>query len=213
MDCGPVAWTSSSVRPRHGRISASTAVHQVAAIELGRDVDREVEPAEGVAGHLPVGHGGDDVAAHAEEDTRLAARHRLEGGDDVMAVGRRRLEAEALACSRSRNSAVGTSVMPTVRSPWTFEWPRTGQRPAPSRPILPLSRQRLASCCTVARAVAVLGDAHAVDHDGALGASCRRAPACLDLAARQAGLALDVYPVRRLQVGGQGVDAGRVARG
>jgi hypothetical protein len=29
--------------------------------------------------------------------------------------------------------------MPIVRSPCTFEWPRTGIRPAPGRPMLPRS--------------------------------------------------------------------------
>ena len=40
----------------------------------------------------------------------------------------------------------GTSVIPTVRSPCTLEWPRTGHRPAPSLPTLPFRRHRLASC-------------------------------------------------------------------
>ena len=39
--------------------------------------------------------------------------------------------------SRSRNAGSGCSVTPMVRSPWTLEWPRTGQAPAPGRPMLP----------------------------------------------------------------------------
>src|SRR5258707_1329116 len=51
--------------------------------------------------------------------------------------------------SPSRSASFGISVMPTVRSPCTFEWPRSGEMPAPLRPILPRSINRLAICCTL----------------------------------------------------------------
>ena len=44
---------------------------------------------------------------------------------------------------------VGFSSIPTVRSPWTFECPRTGQMPAPGLPILPRKNNRFTSCCTL----------------------------------------------------------------
>ncbi len=48
-------------------------------------------------------------------------------------------------CSLSLSSGAssGFSVMPTVRWPCTFEWPRTGQMPAPGLPILPRNSSRL----------------------------------------------------------------------
>ncbi len=60
--------------------------------------------------------------------------------------------------------------MPTVRSPCTFEWPRSGQMPAPSRPMLPRRRREVHELLHVARAEAMLRDAHAVAEDHALGA-------------------------------------------
>src|SRR6202035_5725675 len=55
--------------------------------------------------------------------------------------------------------------MPIVRSPCTFEWPRTGQIPAPGLPKLPRSSSKFSICCTFAVPRAVLGDPHAVDDD------------------------------------------------
>ena len=43
---------------------------------------------------------------------------------------------------RCKNAFDGASQMPTVRSPCTLEWPRTGQKPAPGRPTCPLSRSK-----------------------------------------------------------------------
>ena len=38
--------------------------------------------------------------------------------------------------------------MPIVRSPWTLEWPRTGQAPAPGLPSMPRKSRKLATSCT-----------------------------------------------------------------
>lgn len=55
--------------------------------------------------------------------------------------------------SRSRKCAGGRSQMPIVRSPWTLEWPRTGQRPAPGLPMLPWRNATFAISLTVATAL------------------------------------------------------------
>ena len=47
---------------------------------------------------------------------------------------------------RSSRTGVGFSSTPMVRSPCTFEWPRTGQMPAPGLPILPRISSRFAIC-------------------------------------------------------------------
>ncbi len=52
----------------------------------------------------------------------------------------------------SRKAGAGRSKMPMVRSPWTLEWPRTGQTPAPGRPMFPRSRRRLTTSRMVATA-------------------------------------------------------------
>ena len=44
--------------------------------------------------------------------------------------------------SASRNPSAGFSKMPIVRSPCTFECPRTGHNPAPGLPMLPRIRSR-----------------------------------------------------------------------
>src|SRR5471032_1574103 len=64
----------------------------------------------------------------------------------------------------SRGASSGFSVMPTVRWPCTFEWPRTGQMPAPGLPIA-AHEQEVADHLDILHAVAVLRQAHAVDAD------------------------------------------------
>ncbi len=55
--------------------------------------------------------------------------------------------------SRSRKTAGGFSQIPMLRSPCTFECPRTGQRPAPGLPIMPWSRAMLTNSLIVATAL------------------------------------------------------------
>ena len=52
--------------------------------------------------------------------------------------------------SASRNAGLIFSQIPTVRSPCTLLWPRTGQRPAPRRPICPRRSAKLTMLCTLA---------------------------------------------------------------
>src|SRR4029077_7749820 len=42
------------------------------------------------------------------------------------------------------------SEIPMVRSPWTLLWPRTGQAPAPRRPIFPLRKRKYMTSSIVA---------------------------------------------------------------
>ena len=54
--------------------------------------------------------------------------------------------------TRSRLSSklcLGRSWIPIVRSPCTFECPRTGEAPAPSTPIIPMSNSRLVIMATL----------------------------------------------------------------
>ena len=72
--CGPLAWRSISMRPRHGQQVGDLAMDQVAAIELGRDLHRQAELAPGRLHPSGVRHGAHEVAAEADE--RLAPARR-----------------------------------------------------------------------------------------------------------------------------------------
>lgn len=92
-NCLPLAWTSLSVRPSVGRISAG-AGHGVRAVDLGGDVDGEAGAAHRGLGDVRVGGGRDEVAAHGEEDLGVAVAQGLDGADDVVAVVARRGDPE-----------------------------------------------------------------------------------------------------------------------
>ena len=69
-------------------------VDQVRAVGLGRDVDGQPAAAQRRRGDLGVGGGGEEVAAHREEDVRTAVAHRPDRVDHVEAVLARHREAE-----------------------------------------------------------------------------------------------------------------------
>ena len=92
----PLLW-SFSVRPRHGRIRACRAVDEVAAVELGADLDGQVAVPQRLRRcRLGVGRGQDEVAAHADEHLDVAARHRRDARDGVEPVLARRVDAADL---------------------------------------------------------------------------------------------------------------------
>ncbi len=126
------------------------AVDDVRAVQLGRDVHGELGVAHRLLGDVGVGHRGDEVAAHREEHLGPAVAQRLDRLDRVEAVLARRLEVELVAQRVEEVPAGGRSQMPIVRSPWTLEWPRTGQSPAPGLPMLPWRNATLAISLMVA---------------------------------------------------------------
>ena len=74
-NCSPPAWTSRSVRPRVGRISASRAGDHVRAVELGRDLHGQPQRAHARPRWPSVsGVAADEVAAHGEEHARPCRR-------------------------------------------------------------------------------------------------------------------------------------------
>ena len=54
------------------------------------------------------------------------------------------------ASRAARNDSGIFSQIPIVRSPWTFECPRTGHTPAPGLPIMPCSSSRFTASWMVA---------------------------------------------------------------
>ena len=146
--CRPVSWMSSSVRPRHGRMmlcfassrcerlgfvaicTARSSLRMAANVASGSDIaTARLPPRQISAFDLP-----SSMAAMASTALWPFSR------GAVMPNVRSRL---------SSSSFDGISVMPTVRSPCTLEWPRSGQMPAPSLPRLPRSKSRLAIWCTL----------------------------------------------------------------
>src|ERR1700751_111776 len=71
-------------------------MNQMAAVELGRDVNREIEVSKGGLRHLPIGNGNGKVATHADEHLHLASEHRFKRGNHVVAMVTRHFEAEAV---------------------------------------------------------------------------------------------------------------------
>ena len=147
-DCGPrglhIDFGASEARQDERLLGQQ----QMRAVELGGDMDREIEAAHRRESGLGVRHRDREIAAETDQRLRAPVPDRLDGFDRVMAFFARRLEAED-AVDAVEQALFGTSVIPTVRSPCTLEWPRSGEMPAPSRPILPRSISRLAICCTL----------------------------------------------------------------
>ena len=143
---------SLSERPSAGRISASSPVTTCERLSLVETCTVSSALRMAVLGHLRVRCGGDEVAAHPDEDPGLPVPQGLDRGHGVVPVLARRLEAE-LSRSESRKRSGGFSQMPIVRSPCTLEWPRTGHSPAPGLPMLPWSRARFTNSLIVATAL------------------------------------------------------------
>src|SRR3546814_2143607 len=72
-------------------------MHQMPAVELGRDADGEVELAYRVIGAIGIGDRTDKIAAEADENFRRAREHRLDRFDRMMAMIARRFETEHVA--------------------------------------------------------------------------------------------------------------------
>ena len=140
--CGPAACMSISVRPRHGRISASRPCTRwlrlslVATCTVRSQLRRAawVAAVSGVAAaKLP------PMAKNTfARPSRMASIAPM-----VSWPGARGGSNPNTSRSRSRNACGGFSQIIIVRSPCTLLCPRTGQAPAPGRPRCPPSSSRL----------------------------------------------------------------------
>ncbi|MNR16154.1 hypothetical protein D3C85_1327380 [compost metagenome] len=136
--CGPCACMSISVRPRHGRIKASRPVTRWLRLSLVAmcTVRLQLRRASCVRGLSGV--------AWAKLPPR--PMNTFERPSSIAAIAITVLwpcwrgTAKANRASSASSSSVGaSSLMPMVRSPCTLLCPRTGDSPAPGRPILPRS--------------------------------------------------------------------------
>ena len=156
IDRRPVACASASLRDRQGRMKAARPWPRCPRLSLVEIAT--VGSSERIAGAV-AGVSGAAAAKVPPSATKARAWPRC-----MASI------AMTTSCPRARggskpnaafmlsgNSAVGFSVMATVRLPWTLEWPRTGQTPAPGWPMLPRGSARVVSrstspepraCCT-----------------------------------------------------------------
>lgn len=141
-NCSPLPWRSRSVRPRVGRISARapvTACERFSFVDTWtvRRALRIAASVTSVSGDAatklpPIAKNTFASPSRSALMARTTSRPCSRGGAKPNSFSR-----------ASRKAGAGRSKMPIVRSPCTFECPRTGHTPAPGRPMLPRSRRKL----------------------------------------------------------------------
>ena len=159
---------------------------EVTPVELGGDLHGEPAPLHRLGGVGRVGRRGEQVPAQADEHLDVPSCMARRSNRRCRA---RAAEGGVKPNSRPRSSRkpwLIRSQMPIVRSPCTFEWPRTQQAPAPGRPMWPPSSRRLSTaetlstplrCCV--RPIAqhtIIRSARAAILPGGAGSSSTRTP-------------------------------------
>ena len=79
-----------------GEDQRGRAVDDMAAVQVGRDMDRHPAPAQCLPSEVGVGSGGGEIPAHAEEKFHASLSHGLDGVDGRVAVMAWRGKAEFL---------------------------------------------------------------------------------------------------------------------
>ena len=133
-------------------MSAVSPGHEVAAVQLGRDVHREPAAPQRRA---PCARCRARRRGSCRPWRRRPSRaRRASRGWRPRCRGRARA-AGRTPSSRPRRSSHASGIfsqMPIVRSPCTLEWPRTGHAPAPGLPIIPRSSRKSTIACTLSTA-------------------------------------------------------------
>ena len=164
--CGPPSWSSRSVRPRHGRISDSSPHSACERFSLVLTLTVRSQ-----AAHR--GSGRDRCRAWRRRSCRPSRRtpargRRASRGWCRPSRGRARRGARTRTRrrARSRKGSGIFSQIPIVRSPCTFECPRTGHSPAPALADVAAQQHQVGDLLDRRDGVAVLGEAHrpADDH-------------------------------------------------
>ncbi|MNE32054.1 hypothetical protein D3C80_1256490 [compost metagenome] len=140
--CGPSACTSISVRPRHGRISASRPCIRWLRLSLVLicTVSSQFRNAAWVRGVSGVAWA--KLPPRPMNTLARPSSIALIASTALWPCSRGTLNWKRRSRASSRRAG-GCSSMPMVRSPCTLLWPRTGDNPAPGRPTLPRSSCRL----------------------------------------------------------------------
>ena len=168
------------------------AVDQVAAVELGRDLHGEAHVRPRLLHLLPLGDRPDEIAAETDEGLDLAGQDALAGLDRVHALFARRIEAELLGdlVERRELGLLGDADRALALDVRVASDRRDSRAFATD---VALEQQQVDEHRDVLEPMHVLGEAHAVDADDALGLDIdlRR---LFDRLAREAGLGLDLFP-------------------
>src|SRR5690606_19532387 len=186
----PVELDPPEARQQIGRLPE----HQMAAIELGGDLDGQLHLPPRRLYPLAVGNGADEVAAESDEGMDVT-------GDDALAHGHRgeplrprRLEAELLGHLIERR-ALRLFGDPDGALPLNVGVTADGADPGTFPADVPPQQKQVYHHLHVLHAETVLGETHAVDADDALAAHVNRSRR-LHAVAAQPGLVLQRSPVR-----------------
>ena len=166
--CAPLAWTILLGAAEAGQQVGDGAVHQMAAIELGRDLHRELHRRPRRLDGALLGNGAQEIAAEADEGLHRAVDDALADLDGRHALLARRLEVEHLGdlVERHQLGLLGDAHRPLALHVGVAADRRDA---GASRPMLPRKQQQVHEHGDVVEAARVLGQAHAVDPDHALG--------------------------------------------
>ncbi len=144
----PLRWWSFSVRPRHGRMSAARPC--TTWLRFSFVLTCTVRSHERSAAYVAAVSGAASAKLPPMATNTFTSPSRMAWiVRTVSSPCSRGGSIPHASASRSRNASVGRWSMPQVRLPWTLLWPRTGEGPAPSRPMLPRSSRRLTISRTV----------------------------------------------------------------
>ena len=181
---------------------------QMRAVQLGRDVDREIELAHGRKAHLRVRHRHRQVAAHADDSLGFSFADGFDRLDGAVAVLARRLEAESLLQVIEQ---FGVGDLGDADGAIALHVGMAAQRADAGAFAADLAahQHEIGELLHDLRAVPVLRQAHAVAEDDVLGGGVDLSRA-FDLAPRQTRAALDLLPLRCLDVAHQSLVAGGV---
>ena len=170
----------------------AAAVDQVAAVELGAHLHREIAGAQPRTGVRGVRSGEGEVAAHRDEDLDVPAVHGLDGGDGVHAVCARCLDAADLV--QPRQECLGGAVVDAAGAvALDVAVPAHGRGTGPFAAEVPAQQQEVGDFADGVDAMLVLGDAQAPADDAAVGVPVH--PGGLeDLVAGQPGLHFKLFP-------------------
>ena len=184
------------------------AVDDMAAIELGVDSHRQLQPPHRRPGDLRVGCRRDEIPAQPDEHLGRSVDHRLDRVHHGMAMMLRRANQNTFSILPS-SSTLGLLVDPdrpvALNIGMAAHRADAGARPAEIAP----QQQQIGDLLHVLGAAAMLGDPHAVADDGAIWPRCRRAAIRSICAARRRRRA-GCPPRVRADVLGQRLEARRV---
>ncbi len=161
---GPEACRSCSGTADHREKKGLLGDQKVRAVQLGAEVDGQIQSLQGREGLLGVGHGDGEIAAKTDQRLGPAVDHRLQGGDRVMAVTLGRLEAEGPLDPFKQG---GAGLLGDADRTVALHVRMAPQRAdaGPRLADIALQQQKVGDLLDVRRAFVVLGHAHAVGDD------------------------------------------------